>query len=69
MLFCLFIAILSTLIWINVSVAQSVEAKVNPYSQDTDGERKRSILKNYLVIIMSIFWAIVIRFGVWNITL
>lgn len=62
MLFCLFIAILSTLIWVELSFAQIIEAKINPYSQSTDAEKKRTILKNYIVIIMALFWAIVLRY-------
>ena len=62
MLFCLFIAILSTLIWVELSFAQIIEAKINPYSQNTDAEKKRAILKNYIVIIMALFWAIVLRY-------
>jgi len=62
MLFCIFVAILATLIWINLSFAQFIEAKINPYSQNNDAENKRAIIKNYLIVIMAIFWAIVLRY-------
>ena len=63
MFFCLIIALLSTLIWINVMYAELINAKVNPYQKTNDdmkNDERRGILKTLLVIIMSISWAIVI---------
>jgi hypothetical protein len=62
MLLCLFIAILSTLIWVNITVAEILSAKLNPYKETDDSDKKRTVLKNYLTIIMALFWAIVFRF-------
>lgn len=62
MLLCLFIAILSTLIWVNITVAEILNAKLNPYKETDDSDKKRTVLKNYLTIIMALFWAIVFRF-------
>ena len=62
MLFCLFIAILSTIIWLNITVAEILEAKLNPYKATDESDNKRTVLKNYLSLIMALFWAIVIRF-------
>lgn len=59
MLACLFIAILATVVWINLTVAETVSKSV--YSSDENAE-KRAKIKNYLCIIMAIFWAIVIRY-------
>lgn len=65
MFFCLIIAILSTLIWINVMYVENINAKVNPYQkngEDMENDKRRSVLKTLLVIIMSISWATVIYF-------
>ena len=62
MLLCLFIAIFSTLIWVNITVAEILSAKLNPYKETDDSDKKRTVLKNYLTIIMALFWAIVLRF-------
>lgn len=61
MLICLFIALLATFIWVNILIAESVTARVNPYS-NAEEDKKRAILKNYLVLIMALFWAIVLRY-------
>jgi hypothetical protein len=62
MLFCLFVAIISSLIWVNLTFAEVVSAKLNPYKETDDGDRKRTVIKNYLIVIMALFWAIVIRY-------
>lgn len=62
MLLCLFIAIFSTLIWVNITVAEILSTKLNPYKETDDSDKKRTVLKNYLTIIMALFWAIVFRF-------
>lgn len=63
MFFCLIIALLSTLIWINVMYVEYINAKVNPYqktAEDMKNDERRGVLKTLLVIIMSISWASVI---------
>ena len=64
MYFCLVVALLATFIWINVTIADSINAKITPYSnkERDEEDRKRAKLKTYLVIIMALFWAAVIRF-------
>jgi hypothetical protein len=63
MYFCLIIAILSTLLWVNVLFTENINAKVNPYQkndEDMKNDKRRGVLKTLLVIIMSISWATVI---------
>ena len=63
MYFCLIIAILSTLLWVNVLYTENINAKVNPYQkndEDMKNDKRRGVLKTLLVIIMSISWATVI---------
>ena len=63
MYFCLIIAILSTLLWVNVLFTEKINAKVNPYQkndEDMKNDKRRGVLKTLLVIIMSISWATVI---------
>ena len=65
MYFCLIVALLSTLIWINVLYAENINAKVNPYQkndEDMKNDKRRGVLKTLLVIIMSISWATVIYY-------
>ena len=64
MYFCLVVALLATFIWINVTVADCINAKITPYGNKERDEEdgKRAKLKTYLVIIMALFWAAVIRF-------
>lgn len=65
MYFCLVVALLATFLWINVTVADCISARLNPYgNKERDEEdNKRAKLKTYLVIIMALFWAAVIRFS------
>ena len=63
MYFCLIIAILSALLWVNVLFTENINAKVNPYQkndEDMKNDKRRGVLKTLLVIIMSISWATVI---------
>ena len=62
MLICLIIAILATVVWINITVSEVVNAKINPYTADNETDKKRAVIKNYLALIMALFWAIVIRY-------
>lgn len=67
MFFCLIVALLSSLLWINVLYVENINAKINPYQKtkkDMDDDRRRSVLKTILIIIMSVSWATVIYF--WN---
>ena len=54
MLVCLIIALFATFTWISVNIAEIA----NPSS---DGV-KRARVKNYLAMIMALFWGIVIRY-------
>lgn len=65
MYFCLVVAFLATFIWINVTIADCISAKINPYgNKERDEEdNKRAKLKTYLVIIMALFWPAVICFS------
>ena len=59
---CLFIAILSTLLWINVMFAENITAKVNPYSNDTKTDKVRGVVKIALTLVMSLFWTTVVYY-------
>ena len=66
MFFCLFIALLSTLFYINLLIAEIANTKINMYSMQDDNSYneslKRGKVKNILLIIMSLFWTTVILF-------
>lgn len=66
MFFCLFIALLSTLFYINILIAEIANTKINMYSMQDDNSYneslKRGKVKNILLIIMSLFWTTVILF-------
>lgn len=65
MLFVLFIAILLTLYWINTMVADSITAKINPYAKsekDIINDENKAKFKNWLIVIIALCWAVVIRF-------
>lgn len=52
------IALLSTLLWVNILFAEHITTKINPYVTEADVvQRQRSVVKTILVIIMSVFWA------------
>lgn len=52
------IALLSTLLWVNILFAEHITAKINPYVTEGDAvQRQRAVIKTILVIIMSVFWA------------
>lgn len=59
MLVCLFIALLATFLWINITIAETVNTKNMAVN---DNSVKLSKVKTYLVIIMALFWAIVFRY-------
>lgn len=60
MLICLIIAILATLIWINVTVAEIANGK----NIEASHVIKTARVKTALVAIAALFWAIVIRYGI-----
>lgn len=61
MLFCLIIAFLSTFLWLNITIADTVnKARGN---DDTVTTATSTKAKTALVAIMAIFWGIVIRYG------
>ena len=52
------IALLSTLLWVNILFAEHITTKINPYVTEADVvQRQRAVVKTILVIIMSVFWA------------
>lgn len=65
MFFCLTIAIISTLLWINMLFAEAVNSATRHYAVDND-DRKREIenskLRIVLSIIMGFFWSAVIYY-------
>jgi hypothetical protein len=57
----LIIALLTSLLWLNILFAEHITVKVNPYLSQTDEvQKQRSKLKTILVIIMSVFWGVYI---------
>ena len=59
MLGSLFVAIISSLLWLNIVFTEITNAKLSSFSED----EKRDKIKLYLILIAAIFWAIVIRYG------
>jgi hypothetical protein len=56
-IFILITALLSTLLWINILFAELITVKINPYiTQDDKVQKQRAMVKNILIIIMSVFW-------------
>lgn len=52
------IALLSTLLWVNILFAEHITTKINPYVTEADVvQKQRAVVKTILVIIMSVFWA------------
>lgn len=52
------IALLSTLLWVNILFAEHITAKINPYVTEADViQKQRAVVKTILVIIMALFWA------------
>lgn len=52
------IALLSSLLWVNILFAEHITTKINPYITETDTvQKQRAVVKTILVIIMSLFWA------------
>lgn len=65
MFFSLAVAIGATILWINQWFADFINAKVNPYTvspEDKEKDNFRAKLKLWLVVIIALFWAAVIRF-------
>ena len=59
MLFCLIIALLSSLLWVNVTIADII----NHSKMDSKQSLNAAKVKTALVAIAALFWAIVIRYG------
>lgn len=59
MLISLIIALLSTFLWVNVTIADVL----NHQPSDADKAVKFAKIKTVLVTIAALFWAIVIRYG------
>jgi hypothetical protein len=56
-IFILITALLSTLLWINILFAELITVKINPYiTQNDKVQKQRAMVKNILIIIMSVFW-------------
>lgn len=52
------IALLSSLLWVNILFAEHITTKINPYVTEADAvQKQRAVVKTILVIIMSVFWA------------
>lgn len=65
MFFSLAVAIGATILWINQWLADFINAKVNPYTvspEDKEKDNFKAKLKLWLVVIMALFWAAIIRF-------
>lgn len=63
---CLAIALLSTLIYLNLVLSDAISARLNPYSGASRSEEQAttiSKIKYWLLLIMAITWAIYIRLG------
>ena len=58
MLFCLIIAILATVLWLNITITDIANK-----SQGVDAGIKSAKVKTALAAIMAVFWGIVIRYG------
>jgi hypothetical protein len=44
-------------LWINILFAELITVKINPYiTQDDKVQKQRAMVKNILIIIMSVFW-------------
>ena len=63
MVFCFIIAILSTLMYINIILSDAINLRVNPVmsaSKDENMALKIVALKYLLILLMSVFWSIII---------
>ena len=59
MLFCLIIALLSTFLWLNITIADTV----NKARDNENTAAATTKVKTVLATIMAVFWGIVIRYG------
>ena len=70
MFFSLAVAIGATILWINQWLADFINAKINPYTvspEDKEKDNFKAKLKLWLIVIMALFWAAIIRFyGLWT---
>ena len=58
MLFSLIVAILATMLWLNITISDVVNR-----TQGADTGIKSAKVKTVLAVIMAVFWGIVIRYG------
>lgn len=67
MVFCLSVAIMATLYWVDSLIIVTTNAKVNPYAKTPEQEkiiRTSTIVRLTSLFIASIFWGVVIYY--WN---
>ena len=65
MFFSLTVAIAATFLWVNQWLADFINAKINPYAvseEDKERDKFKSKLKLWLIVIIALFWAAIIRF-------
>lgn len=62
MFFSILVAILSTLLYINLVCSDFINARINPYSNKDNKTEFKDSLKLIVILIMAIFWTIVIRY-------
>ena len=65
MFFSLTVAIAATFLWVNQWLADFINAKINPYpgsEEDKEKDKFKSKLKLWLIVIIALFWAAIIRF-------
>lgn len=65
MFFSLTVAIAATLLWVNQWLADFINTKINPYAvseEDKEKDKFKSKLKLWLIVIIALFWAAIIRF-------
>lgn len=65
MFFSLTVAIAATFLWVNQWLADFINAKINPYAvseEDKEKDKFTSKLKLWLIVIIALFWAAIVRF-------
>ena len=66
MIFCLIIALLSTLIYLNLLLSDLINMRINPNYAPSNNDENAVIIakiKYVLLIIMAIFWSIIIKYN------
>lgn len=63
MCFVVFMALLSSLMWLQLMITDYINIKYNAYTARTENETKLiPMLKIGLIFLMAIFWAVAIRY-------